>query len=254
MITCYPIATKRKSVDICCAFAEGCEGQVVMRAARLVDGPCFFYGVDTTTDHLWRQAVMDLRRDYIYSDNAYFDVSRQTSFRITFNRLQHSGRDAQSDGKRFAALGITLAPWRTSGDHIVVCAQSDYFMRAIAGYDGDWLEDTIKALKRLTKRPLVIRSWLRDKGAQVGTLQDALVGAHAVVTWSSSAAITAVLSGIPIVAMGQSAAAPMSGPLDHIEKLPMPDHRDRWAARLADNQFTLAEMRSGYAWQTLTTH
>jgi len=257
MVTCYPVAGKAKSLNICRAFADGCQGSVALAAPKLEPGPCFFYGVDASNAHLWNEAKADLRRDYYYCDNAFFDSTRQTYFRVARNRLQHSGR-GKSDGKRFAALGIAIKPWRTMGEreHIVLCPQSDHFMRFVIGYDGCWQVDMLDRLKHLLPRkftmlPMVmVRKWSPDKGALAATLPDDLVNAYALVTYSSAAAVTAVLSGIPVVVQGQSAAAPMSGTLEQIEALPMPE-REEWCGVLADAQWTLAEFREGVAWRVL---
>ena len=167
--------------------------------------------------------------------------------------MQHDGRGT-SDGRRFDALGITIKDWVTRGEHIVVCPQSDFFMREVVGFDG-WLAYARMRLALVTDRPLRIRPWNRDKAVLSATLKDDLVGAHALVTWSSAAAVTAVLEGIPVVVMSDDCVAcPMSGTLAQIENLPRPDGRRNWAAVLSDNEFTLKEIASGFAWAWLQTH
>jgi hypothetical protein len=76
------------------------------------------------------------------------------------------------------------------------------------------------------------------------------VNAHALITWSSAAAVMAVLAGVPVVTMGPCAAAPMAGDIADVENLPQPE-RESWAGVLADNQWTLDEMRAGKAWEAL---
>jgi hypothetical protein len=245
MMTAYPVAGKKKSFDICLAFVRGCGGQI---GTKLRDGPAFFYGVDESNVDIWRAVRAD-GRDWYYCDNSYFDDSRQDTFRVTKNRLQHSGF-GRTTGKRFDALDVAIKPWRTAGEHIVVCPQSTPFMRNVIGYSGDWLEHTLAALKNSTQRPIRVRGWSADKGKLAATLQQDLAGAHALVTWSSAAAITAVLSGVPVVTMGQCAAERMAGSLTALEALPMLD-RVEWAGVLADNEWSLDEMRDGTAWRAL---
>lgn len=245
----YPIAKKAKSVEICRAFVEGAGGAIVAQSAQLFDGPAFFYGVDESNVHLWRAAKA--RGDYFYCDNSYFDGARQSYFRVTRDALQHSGRGT-STGARFAALGIEIQPWREGGRHVVVCPQSEPFMRLVVGYPRDWFVDTVSALQSLRPRvPIKVREWNRDKSALAATLGDDLAGAKALVTWSSAAAVTAVLAGVPVVVMSDDCAvAPMSGNLYRLDELPRPP-RENWAGVLADNQWTLAEMRDGTAWAAL---
>jgi len=197
--------------------------------------------------------LKDSTRNWYYIDNPYFDATRGECFRITKNALQHSGLGV-SDCKRFNALNIKIADWHAAdaGKHIVVCEQSADYMQVVAQYPGDWLDQTLRALRTATSRELRVRKWQRDKTIAANTLPVDLMGAHALVTWNSAAAITAILAGVPAIVHTPCAASPMAGtPLDDIERLPQPEGRYNWCGVLADNQFTLDEMRSGYAWEVL---
>lgn len=237
MLKAYPVAGKKKSAEICEAFVAGAPADAVGSV---------FYGVDASNDEAWRDAKHN--GPWWYIDNAYFDSTRQMYFRVTKSRLQHGGK-GKSDGTRFAALGIELQPWR-DGEHIVVCPQSDHFMRDIVRYHGNWLADALYDLHALTKRPIRIRPWSADKAKLGATLRAELEQAYALVTWTSAAAITAAVNGVRTVSMGHSAAGPMSGKIFDIENLPTPE-RENWCGVLADNQFTLAEMSGGEAWRML---
>lgn len=233
----YPVAGKQKSIEICRAFIEG--------APEHASGSVF-YGVTEANDDYWRKAKLE--NDYWYIDNSYTDPQRQTYFRVTRNAMQHSGIGV-SDGKRFRKLALQIKPWRRAGKHVVVACQSAHFMR-LSDYYGDWTADTVTALAKVTNRPVRLRLWSGDKEKSSSTLHNDLEGAHCLVTWSSCAAVTALLAGIPVICTGPSACAPMSGALDDPENLPMPD-REKWAAVLADQQFSMDEMRSGKAWAML---
>lgn len=247
MVTCYPVAGKQKSVDICRAFADGCDGTMANGHAGNPDA-AFFYGVDASNEEIWKT----VRREgipFYYCDNSYFDETRQAYFRVTRNNLQHDG-SGESNGYRFRMLGIEVKPWRKVGEHIVVCPQSPHFMNVIAGLNFDWLQMAIRACHSYSNRKLRIRSWSSDKTKLSKTLPDDLDGAHALVTWSSAAAVTAIVRGVPAISMGPSAAMSMGGDIRDVEMPPMPD-RTEWLGVLADNQWTLDEMRRGMAWQTL---
>lgn len=245
-VFCYPQPWKNKALRICRAFADGCGGTVV-KDGRLRDGPAMFYGIAPGMERLWRAAQDG--RDFYFADNAYFDAARQTYFRVTKNRLQHSGLGT-STGERFATLRIPIEPWRGDGKHIVLCPQSDHFMQAIAGYGGNWTADTTAMLRKVTDRPIRVRLWARDKAVQADSLQVDLCDAHALVTWSSSAAISAILAGVPAVCAGQSAASPVAATIPEIGNPPRP-LREEWAGVLADNQFTVSELANGTAWAML---
>lgn len=250
-VTAYPMADKGKSLALCRAFVQGCNGVVEHNARELRPGTAFLYGVNESNMHLWRQIHAE-HRDFIYADNSYFDPVRGKYFRLTRNAVQHHG-EGQSDGERWRKLNIAIKPWRVSGEHIVLTPQSEPFMRTIADYGLDWTHETTHALQQITPRPLRVRGWSADKAALAATLEQDLEGAHALVTHSSAAAITAVLSGVPAIVTGQCAASPMAGSLADVEHPPMPciEARAHWAGVLADNQWTTAEMQDGTAWRAL---
>lgn len=250
MVTCYPVSGKQKSHDICAAFAEGCGG-VIDHGTKLRDGPAFFWGVDDSNLRLWIRAR--LRGDYYYGDNSYFDDARGEYFRVTYNRLQHTG-GGRSTGERFSRLGVSITMNRVDGEHVVVCPQSVPFMRDVVGFDGDWLQQTIEQLTDLTDRSIVVRPWNRDKAKASRTLWEDLDGAHALVTWSSAAAVRAALGAIPTICSGDCAATTVGGSdIAYIERPMLAAYGDRmnWAGILADNQWTLEEMRSGECWAHL---
>ena len=239
MVNAYPVLGKQKSVDLCRAFVEG---------ALLHDQSAnfaVFYGVDDSNMKEWQWTLAG-ERDWYYIDNSYFDETRGTHFRITKNAVQHSGVGV-STGDRIPAK---IRPWRKDGNHIVVCPQSDDFMKRIALYNGDWLRDTEMALRKLTVRPLRVRPWDRNKAALSKTLVDDLRGAWALVTYSSAAAITAICEGVPTISKA-GAAACMGSDLATIENPKIHNDRQRFLGVLADNQFTIEEMRRGFAWKWL---
>jgi hypothetical protein len=251
-VTAYPQAKKGKSLLICRAFVEGCNGVVEHDARELRPGTAFFYGIDTSNEHLWQQCL-DEKRDYLYCDNSYFDATRQTYFRITRNGLQHSGEGA-TDCKRLSALGLTVKPrWRERGEHLVLCPQSEHFMTVVCRLGPDWLRRTQDYLARVTPREQRIRGWQPDKMKLAATLEQDLAGAHVLITHSSAAAITAIMNGVPAIVTGQCAATPMAGTLAQVENPPRPSYEARWqwAGVLADAQWKIEEMRQGVAWQGL---
>lgn len=247
MVTCYPQDGKKKSYDICSAFAVGCGGRVVTDGVYR-GGPAMFYGVDTANEQVWRD-VRASGADWYYADNAFFDQCRGKYFRVGKNQLQHSGFGT-SDGKRFARLGLRLEPWRTTGAHILVTPQSDHFMRVAAGFP-NWLESTLAVLNRCTDREIRIRAWNRDKLKLAQQLPQALAGAWALVTYSSGSAISAILSGIPAISTGECIARRMCGTLAETIENPLMPERQEWANVVADHQWSLDEFRSGETWRVL---
>lgn len=244
-VRCCPQPGKAKSRLIVEAFAAGFGG-------HKDDGVPTFFGVKGI-EALWKSA-----RDsgsYFYIDNAYFDVARDTYFRVGRNKLQDWSFGP--DYGRLAKLELTIKPWRRTGKHIVVVMQSPHFMEHVAGWPGGadaWQVEVLYKLKKYSNRSIVVRHWSPDKPALARTLRDDLEGAWALVTHSSAAANEAVLDGIPVFVTGQGSALPMGlSMLEQIENPRTPDGREAWAATLAANQWTLDEMRRGAAWAGATS-
>lgn len=244
----YPVVGKRKSAELCQAFIEGA------RTDRRHNDAAVFYGVDASNEAAWRECKAS-GRDWYYIDNSYFDAARGRQFRVTRNRLQHSGR-GRSDGRRFDAIGVDIAPMKCEGHRVILVPQSAAFMQHVAGCRSDWLTDVIALLDGvIDPSRLCVRPWTRDKLASQRTLEADLLDAWALVTWSSSAAVTAVLAGVPVFSLSpDSAAWDLSGASlfnQPLRAFPGEAERRRWAGVLADNQWTLEEMRSGVAWAAL---
>jgi hypothetical protein len=216
---------------------------------QLVPGDVAFYGVTPELVHLWEQAKAEGRTWY-YIDNAYLDPCREQYFRITKNALQITGTGF-GPPSRFDALKINIEPWRKGGEHILVCPQSDQFMKYLAGYTGNWTEDTIAELRKRTDRKIIVHAWNRDKRMAYRELPVKLRGAHCLVTWSSAAATTAVLCGVPAIVLAEQCAtrAVASTTLDEIETPRRPDNRYEWACCLAQHQFNYMEMKNGHAYR-----
>lgn len=240
----YPVPGKKKSADLCQAFIDGAGDE-----GRASDA-AVFYGVTDANYSDWLRVKAE-GREFYYIDNSYFDGCRGTHFRVTRNRLQHDGRGG-SNGVRLTAMGVTVKPWK-QGKHIVVCPQSDLFMRLMAGYPGNWTTYACNAISQVTKRHIIVRGWQSDKVALSGSLVDDLSDAWALVTWSSAAAVMALLEGVPVfVGTPDCAAFDFAGwGLRHIESPRRPHGRETWAAVLADNQWTIEELANGTAWRML---
>ena len=116
----------------------------------LAPGACCFYGVRPSWARLWQQALAE-GRDWYYVDNAFFDVDREQRFRVAKNCVQMSTFPARD----YPPFRGTIAPWRQDGEHIVVCAQSDEFMRTVIGYQEHWADTVCRTLRRYTTRPIV---------------------------------------------------------------------------------------------------
>lgn len=249
-VCCVPQPGKPKSRLLLEAFAQGAGGIVADQPPPGVE--VAFWGVKGVEPIFYSRLA---HGGWIYGDNSYFDVTRGTHFRFARERLQATGAE-QPDWKRFSELRLGIQPWRTSGRHVLVVVQSDYFMRYVARWPGGaagWQEHVLRTLKAHTDRPIVVRHWVADKKERARTLKQDMKGAWVVVGHSTAAANEALIAGIPVIVTGDCAARVMgSDDLSTVESPETPLDRYDWAAALAGQQWTIEELRDGTAWRALT--
>jgi len=167
------------------------------------------------------------------------------------------------DGKRWRSFGIQLLPWRKDSDgFILVCPQ-----RGVKDNDPEithgasWTEEVIKKIRKCSDRPIHWRPHpgapgkatlpLQKRGISVVDprlpLSVAVRGAHTVVVYSSTAASTAIISGIPVVYDGPRIMAhELAGGIKDVENPPMAD-REPVLHKLAYGQWSDDELASGEA-------
>ena len=246
----YAVPDEFTSPKWAAAFAAGCRGTVATDNV-LQPGSVAMFGSPSRWAIL-QDAIQD-GRTYFYGDHAYF--RRHQYYRITKNRLQHDGVSTQpvrdADRQRLRDVGCDISPgWRATGTHIVICPNSPVYM-SLFGYDAhQWALDCISTLARYTDRPTILR-W-KSQAARRPLAVD-LVDAHAVVVFSSNAAVEAVAAGVPCICLADFAAARRMGrsSLADIENLITPDDRESFLCTLARNQWTFDEMKAGVAWRAL---
>lgn len=210
-----------------------------------------FWGVEADTAHLFAAARRAGR--FIYMDHCYFGP-RRGHVRITWDRIQHPGI-GDGDPDRFTALGLPVAPWRKTGEHVLVTPPGDRYLSAIgAGFTAeDWGHRVKAQIWDQTDRP--IRWRIKPNPNQtVRPLAEDLVGAWCLITHLSATAIEAALLGIPVFLTSPDAAArPIAADLwsSDLEVPRLDGDRESWAATLANNQWTLDEIKSGRAWSDL---
>jgi len=102
------------------------------------------------------------------------------------------------DTDRFAALNVTLKPWRTGGDYILVCPNRSFGVPSRM-MPPDWAERRQAQLARSAGCPVRVRVH-PGNNAPKRALADDLAGARAVYIWSSSCGVHALAEGIPVIA------------------------------------------------------
>lgn len=219
--------------------------------------------VDTTPPEkpdpfvVWGQAWLTLRivprakeqgRPFWHVDNGYFRPGRGMAsgyYRMTYNSMSPILLD-DVDHHRPTEVGAELSPWRKNrGRDVLLALPGKDFGRAIGIDVPAWISTIERRLRDVTSRRIIVRP--KDSLTPLG--QD-LARAHCLVTHSSNVAVDAVMAGVPVFVAPTSPAAPVGRTDLDIENPIMPDRR-HWFASLMMQQFTIAEMRSGYAWEIM---
>jgi hypothetical protein len=110
-----------------------------------------------------------------------------------------------------------------------------------------WISNTQKIIQKYTDRPIIIR---RKQLKFDKPLLEDLQNAYCIVTHQSTAAIEAVLNGVPSICDPSSCAAPVSSTkIEDIESLTRPDKEliYDWVNSLLACQFPTFKIASGYA-------
>lgn len=238
----YSVPYETTSPRFAQAFAQGCGGCVCVED-DLKPGPVALFGSPAR----WRllQQAREVGREWFYGDHGYF--GRTTFYRITRNAYQHDGQGTATS-ERFDWFNRPVQPWRADGRHVLVCPNSDTYFRLFGTTAAAWLAQVTAALAQSTDRPVRVR-W---KG-QADPIDRDLRHCWAVVAFSSAAALDALIAGVPVFVLAPFAAAARMGLADvqAIETPRYPDDREAFLWNLAQQQWTLAEIRSGEAWRAL---
>jgi hypothetical protein len=156
---------------------------------------------------------------------------------------------------RWREQGITVHPWRQTGEHVLVLPQRGIGPPGVAMPSG-WPEAAKQRLKKLTEREVRLRRHPGNAPAKK-PLEDDLKDAWCTVTWASSAALKAICAGVPCFSdFPQWIGAPACLPLKAADiEAPLRDDqaRERMLDRLSWAQFSLSEIASRVPFQSLMT-
>lgn len=176
--------------------------------------------------------------------------------------------DANRWKKISSELNIYLKPWRSSGDHILICLQrhGGWSMRGLSTLE--WLDKTIYQIRQYSrKRPIIVRAHPGDKkiksmlsinhkNVYLSTkerLVDDLRGAWATVVYNSSPSVASLIEGVPTfltdpIPQHSQTYGVANTDLSRLENPEMPERQD-WIERLSMCHWNFDELRSGEAWQ-----
>lgn len=164
-------------------------------------------------------------------------------------------------------LNISLKPYRKNGNHILICLQRNggWSMRGLSVMD--WLNHTIREIRKYSSRHIVVRSHPGDKKVHTylkvnhpntsvsknKLLTEDLMNAWATVVYNSSPSVASVIEGVPVfltdsIPEYSQSLAVANLSLKNIENPEMPE-RQQWIEKLSMCHWNFDELRSGEAWQ-----
>lgn len=221
---------------VCSAFAEGCNGKLVPATSRLQEGPAAMWGILRGAGDRIKDCEL-YGHPYFYIDHGYFSRGHYDGYyRVVFCDRHLQGPPQPSDGKRWDALGLEVKPLLPGGDRILYLPVSRH-VAAHLGFDAGEFDEAQLALLRSRGREVDIS----PKGDNPTEFE----GFSMVVGYQSNALLEASLAGYRVEEIGRSPAS-WCGGMTKWSKW-----REMVFPWLADNQWTLAEMRSGKCWADL---
>jgi hypothetical protein len=171
---------------------------------------------------------------YILIDHGYFN----RDFNLSVARYCVSNyhcTDWRESGKPIPRV----KEWK-AGKHVLIIPPADK-IAYIYGAE-NWVNETVKEVKRYTDRPIII------KKKNDGKLSDYLPMAHVTVSFGSVADVESAIAGVPVITSRYSPAYPISNKIEDIEDLKQFD-RTKWLSALAGSEWRASEMPE--CWQRI---
>ena len=217
------------------------------KRSLIVDSNLFLYADKTNRLHYLRYSF-----DGVFPTTGfYFDKD------IDPTRWEQISRD----------LGISLKPWRTQGNHILICLQRNggWSMRGLDVIQ--WMNSTILEIRRYSKRPIVVRPHPGDKkingylkvnhkSVSISTktdLREDLHNAWATVVYNSSPSVASIIEGVPAFLTDPQPQHSQSTPVANTDisriEDPLLVDRQLWIERLSMCHWKFDELKSGAAWK-----
>ena len=212
-------------------FAEACKGTLTHewdgKSIPVVVGN--LHGADNIQIACRTQGL-----PYILIDHGYFNRDFNLSVaRFCVNNYHCT--DWRESGKKIPKV----KDWKT-GKHVLILPPADK-IAYIYGAE-NWVNETIKEIKRYTDRPIII------KKKNEGKLGEYLPMAHVVVSFGSVADVESAIAGVPVITSQYSPASPISNKIEDIEDLKHFE-RDKWLSALAGCEWRASEMPE--CWQRI---
>ena len=219
--------------------------------------PVAVFGMLRGTGQLVEECSRD-GQDFYFFDHAYMFGNKHSTSKITgdiiyrLTKNYYHIRDIKKlkaeDYKRIEKYKehVKLKPWKYDGDYILYIPPSEHVKKYFY-FNNHWEEQTLKTIKKHTKKPIKIRT-KEDKTP----LEKDLENAYCTVSYQSTVVVQSIINGVPSFCANESMGVPVS--LTDMTQIKDPlytPEREYWIDSLLANQFTLEEIKSGLAKETV---
>ena len=200
-------------------------------------------------------------------------LQRNTSWKVAIGGINRNANFANNsaDDKRLALFDLSTKPWRSGGEHIIVCGQNEKSIAWDQGSTTNWVYQTIEWLRSQTERPIWFRPHPRypvtidqNKFANVSIsmpkkiegydevdFAHALQNAYAVVNYNSNPAIESVLAGVPVYVDKSSLCWPVGNDIGSNINVPATPDRTQWLEQISYTEWFVEEIKQGLPWRRL---
>ena len=201
-------------------------------------------------------------------------IKRGITWKVGINGINRDGNFGPmgNNSDRANNLGLYLKPWRSKGDHILICGQHEKSLQwENMPKMNKWVSSIIEEIKFHTDKAIVFRphprclvDGLENKYENVyidtpqkinGTYDDfnlSFKDCYAVINWSSNPGIQAIISGIPAFTGPSSLAWPVANTGLETIANPKKPERQQWLNDYAWTEYTIEEISQGIPLKRLT--
>jgi hypothetical protein len=164
-------------------------------------------------------------------------------------------------------LNLNLKPWRSNGDHILICLQRDGGWSMQGVRIQQWLDNTVFKIRQHSKRKIVVRTHPGDKKinsilkinhknmvlSNNKNLTDDLKNCWATIVYNSSPSVAGVIEGIPVFLTDPQPKNSQSFEVSNVDlnliENPVMPERQHWVEKISMSHWNFEELQSGEAWK-----
>jgi hypothetical protein len=201
-------------------------------------------------------------------------IKRGTTWKVGLNGINRGSyyTPTNNTSDRATDLGLTLKPWRSNGEYILICGQHDKSLQwKNMPSMSNWFLQTYDEIRKYTDRPIIFRphprcrlehierglkNVYRHEPLQIAGTYDCynlnFNNIWATVSWSSNPGPQSIIQGVPVFSGPNSLAHDVANTnFENIENPIMPD-RTQWLNDYAWSEFTVEEIAQGLPIDLLT--